>query len=71
MTRDEHYLRVKAKRAVRSLVRAIITLGYDEATAAEIAGCTIEEAQKDGINTENLVWAVDRLYPIRKTEKRQ
>jgi len=59
---------MKAKTAVRDLIRALMKLGYSEPKATEVAECILEEAGRDGLETSYLWSAMDHVAPIPKTE---
>jgi Holliday junction resolvasome RuvABC DNA-binding subunit len=65
---SEYYNRVKAETAVRHLIRALMGLGYAEPQAVEAAESILERAGHDGLKTELLWHALDRVAPIPKTE---
>lgn len=65
---SEYYSRVKAETAVRSLIRSLRGLGYEEAKAIEVAEDILEKARLHGLKTECLWDALDRVYPLPKTE---
>lgn len=66
MASESSFRRRKARSIIHALVRALKGVGYDEASAFEIAGCLIEEAAKDGIDTQYLMAVMDQISPIRK-----
>lgn len=68
MASGDHYELTKAKSKIHALVRALMGIGYDEASAIEISGSLIEEAAKDGINTRYLLSVLDKISPIKKQE---
>lgn len=65
---SEYYNRVKAETAVRALIRSLRGLGYDEPRAIEAAEIILEKAGSDGLKTEILWHALDRVAPIPKSK---
>lgn len=65
---SEYYSQVKARTAIRDLLRALRGIGYAEPQAVEVVECLLEEAGRDGLNTANLWRALERIAPIPKTQ---
>lgn len=61
---SDYYNRMKADTAVRHLIRALMGLGYTEPKAVEAAESALERAGHDGLKTELLWHALDRVAPL-------
>jgi Holliday junction resolvasome RuvABC DNA-binding subunit len=61
---SEYYNRMKAQTAVRSLIRSLRGLGYEEAKAVEVVEDILEKARLHGLKTDCLWDALDRVAPI-------
>lgn len=66
MVGGDYYQLLKAKSAVHKLINALMGIGYDQASAVEIVECLVEDAGKDGINTQYLWPALDDVAPIKR-----